>query len=76
MKTKKTKLELLNERSQNAINLVVATIEQLKGTNQSIDDEYHKNSETIASIENTNRSLNELKRSNEKIISNFENLLK
>ena len=76
MKTKKTQLELLNEKSQNAINLVVATIEQLRGTNQSIDTEYQKNSAAIASIEDTNRSLNELKENNERIIANFENLLK
>lgn len=66
----------MNAKSQSAINLVLATIEQLKGTNQSIDNEYQKNSTTIAEIESTNRSLYELKENNNRIIANFENLLK
>jgi FtsZ-binding cell division protein ZapB len=74
-KTIKTPLELLTEKSQNAINLVLSTIENLKDTNKAISDEYQKNNDLIASIQSTNSSLDDLKNGNEKIISNFEKLL-
>lgn len=74
-KTTKTPLELLTEKSQNAINLVLSTIENLKDTNKAISDEYQKNNDLIASIQATNNSLDDLKNGNEKIISNFEKLL-
>jgi hypothetical protein len=74
-KTNKTTLELLSEKSHNAINLVLTTIESLKDTNRTIDDEKKKNDELIVSIQTTNNSLIELKSGNEKIISNFEKLL-
>jgi FtsZ-binding cell division protein ZapB len=74
-KTTKTPLELLTEKSQNAINLVLTTIENLKDTNRAINDEYQKNNDIIASIQATNNSLDDLKNGNEKIISNFEKLL-
>jgi hypothetical protein len=76
MATKKTSLELLSERSKNAIDLVLTTIESLKVTNKSIDEEYQKNNIMIESIQETNHSLGELKLNNEKIIGNFEKLLK
>jgi hypothetical protein len=76
MKTKKTALELLSEKSHNAINLVLSTIESLKDTNRAIEEEKQKNDATIATIQETNSSLSELKVSNEKIIGNFEKLLK
>ena len=74
-KTIKTPLELLTEKSQNAINLVLSTIENLKDTNKAIDVEYQNNNDTIAQIQQTNNSLSDLKSGNEKIISNFEKLL-
>lgn len=74
-KTTKTPLELLTEKSQNAINLVLTTIENLKDTNKAINDEYQKNNDLIASIQATNTSLDDLKNGNEKIIANFEKLL-
>ena len=74
-KTKKTALELLSEKSHNAINVVLTTIEALRDTNKAIDDEKNKNDELIVSIQITNNSLVELKSGNEKIISNFEKLL-
>ena len=73
---KKTNLEVLTEKSKNAVSLVLTTIEGLKSTNQAINEERQKNDAIIAAIQNTNSSLDELKGSNEKIISNFENLLK
>ena len=72
---KKTTLQVLTEKSKNAVNLVLTTIEDLKSTNSAIDEERQKNDEMIAFIQNTNSSLDELKGSNKKIISNFEKLL-
>lgn len=72
---KKTRLEVLSERSHTAIDLVVRTIETLKDTNNAINEEQKKNDEAIATIQATNHSLSELKTSNEKIIGNFEKLL-
>lgn len=72
---KKTTLQVLTEKSKNAVNLVLKTIEDLKSTNSAIDEERQKNDAMIALIQNTNSSLDELKGSNEKIISNFEKLL-
>ena len=74
-KQTKTQLEILNEKSQNAINLVLATIKGLKDTNEAIDKEKQSNEETIAYIQQTNNSLSDLKSKNEKIIGNFEALL-
>lgn len=75
MKSKKTTLELLSEKSKSAINLVLVTIEALKDTNKVIEEEKHKNDATITELQATNSSLSELKVSNEKIIDNFEKLL-
>ena len=72
---KKTTLQVLTEKSKNAVNLVLTTIEGLKNTNEAINEERQKNDAMIALIQNTNSSLDELKGSNEKIISNFEKLL-
>ena len=72
---KKTTLQVLTEKSKNAVNLVLTTIEDLKSTNEAINEERQKNDAMIALIQNTNSSLDELKGSNEKIISNFEKLL-
>ena len=72
----KTPLEILSEKSSNAISLVMSTIKDLKDTDVAIDDEVRKNEEAIAAITATNASLGDLKSQNEKIISNFEALLK
>lgn len=74
-KQTKTQLEILSEKSQNAINLVLATIKGLKDTNEAIDKEKQSNDEMIANIQTTNNSLSDLKSKNEKIIGNFEALL-
>ena len=70
-----TPLEQLRTKSQNAINVVLSTIENLRNTNKMIDEEYQKNNEIIDNISHTNNSLKELKSSNEKIIGNFEKLI-
>ena len=77
MKKKQTKtpLEMLSEKSNNAINLVLQTIKSLRDTNDAIDAERHKNEEAIVSIQATNNSLSDLKSQNEKIIGNFEALI-
>lgn len=72
----KTPLERFSEVSKNAVNIFLATIENLKNTNQAIEAERQKNDEIITKIQTTNNSLDELKNSNEKIIANFEGLLK
>ena len=72
---KKTTLQVLTEKSKNAVNLVLTTIESLKNTNKAIDEERQKNDAAIVAIQSTNSSLDELKVSNEKIINNFEKLL-
>lgn len=72
----KTPLEILSEKSSNAISLVMSTIKDLKDTDVAIDEEVRKNEEAIAAITATNTSLGDLKSQNEKIISNFEALLK
>lgn len=72
---KKTTLQVLTEKSKNAISLVLTTIEGLKNTNKAIDEERQKNNDMIGALQNTNRSLDELQVSNEKIIGNFEKLL-
>ena len=72
---KKTTLQVLTEKSKNAVSLVLKTIENLKNTNKAIDDERQKNDAIIVAIQNTNSSLDELKVGNEKIITNFEKLL-
>lgn len=74
--TNATPLERFTEASNNAINLVITTIENLRNTNNAIKEEQQKNDEEILKIQATNNSLNELKNSNEKIIANFEGLLK
>lgn len=74
-KQTKTRLEILSEKSQNAINLVLSTIKGLKDTNEAIDEEKQKNEELIVNIQTTNNSLSDLKSKNEKIIGNFEALL-
>ena len=73
---KKTMLEKLVSKSDKALNLVVTTIENLKSTNEVIENEKKKNEAIILGIQITNNDLSELKSSNEKIINNFENLLK
>lgn len=72
---KKTRLEMLKESSENAINLVLSTITGLEDTNKAIEDEEQNNNEIIASIQATNNSLSELKTNNAKIINNFKKLL-
>lgn len=73
---KKTMLEKLVSKSSKALNLVLTTIENLKSTNEVIENEKKKNEAIILGIQITNNDLSELKSSNEKIINNFENLLK
>ena len=72
---KKTTLEILSEKSHNAIHLVMETIKSLKDTNVAIEEEKQKNDEVIANCQTMNNSLNDLKSKNEKIIGNFEALL-
>lgn len=68
-------LENLQARSANAVSLIRSTIEQLKATNEAIDQEHASNDSKIAALNTTNASLDTLKADNAKVIANFENLL-
>lgn len=68
-------LENLQARSANAVSLIRTTIEQLKATNEAIDQEHASNDSKIAALNTTNASFDTLKADNAKVIANFENLL-
>lgn len=70
-----TALETLQARSANAVSLIRSTIEQLRATNEAIDQEHAVNESKIAALNTTNASLDTLKADNAKVIANFENLL-
>jgi hypothetical protein len=70
-----TRLEALQIRSANAVSLIRSTIDQLKATNEAIDQEHASNDSKIVALSATNTSLDALKHDNEKVIANFENLL-
>ena len=73
--TAPTPLEVLQQRSTNAVSLIRTTIDQLKETNNAIAVERANNDAMIAALSATNESLDGLKGDNEKIIANFEGLL-
>ena len=73
--TAPTPLEVLQQRSANAVSLIRTTIDQLKETNNAIAVERANNDAMIAALSATNASLDGLKGDNEKIIANFEGLL-
>ena len=73
--TAPTPLEVLQQRSANAVSLIRTTIDQLKKTNNAIAVERANNDAMIAALSATNASLDGLKGDNEKIIANFEGLL-
>lgn len=73
--TAPTPLEVLQQRSANAVSLIRTTIDQLKETNNAIAVERANNDAMIAALSATNTSLDTLKYDNEKVIANFENLL-
>ena len=70
-----TPLEVLQQRSANAVSLIRTTIDQLRETNNAIATERANNDAMISALSTTNASLDGLKGENEKIIANFENLL-
>lgn len=73
--TAPTPLEVLQQRSANAVSLIRTTIDQLKETNNAIAVERANNDAMISALSATNASLDGLKGENEKIIANFEGLL-
>lgn len=70
-----TRLEVLQNQSASAVSLIRSTIDQLKATNEAIDQEHASNDSKIVALSATNTSLDALKHDNEKVIANFENLL-
>jgi hypothetical protein len=72
---KMTRLEMLQQKSANAVSLIRSTITSLRETNEAIDDEQVRNVNRIAALTATNSSLEALRTDNEKVIANFEKLL-
>jgi FtsZ-binding cell division protein ZapB len=72
---KVSRLEALQNQSASAVSLIRSTIDQLKATNEAIDQEHASNDSKIVALSATNTSLDALKHDNEKVIANFENLL-
>lgn len=72
----KSTLEVLQERSGNAVKLITDTIDELKNTNEAIDKEKAAISERIAALKAEDNTLSDLSKKNTKIVSNFEALLK
>ena len=71
----KSTLELLQERSANAVSLIRSTINELKTANDDIVNAKASNLAQIAVLQSTNTSLDALQHDNERVISNFEALL-
>lgn len=71
----KTRLEILQERSANAVNVICNTVAQLRTTNDAIVSEHSKNVSRMAKLAQTNESLELLKSDNDRIIAQFENLI-
>lgn len=74
-KKKLSRLEMLQQKSTNAVSLIRSTIASLRETNEAIDDEHIRNENRIAALAQTNSSLDVLRADNEKVIANFEKLL-
>lgn len=72
----KSTLEVLQERSGNAVKLITDTIDELRNTNEAIDQEKAVISERIAALKAEDNTLTDLSKKNAKIVSNFEALLK
>lgn len=73
---KKSALEVLQERSGNAVKMITDTIDELKNTNEAINDERAAIAERIAALNAEDNTLTDLSNKNAKIVSNFESLLK
>lgn len=72
---KKTTLAILEERSGNAVKLITDTIDELKRTNEAIEQEKNSITERIAALQGERDSLSGLRAKNARIVSNFEALL-
>lgn len=73
---KKSTLEVLQERSGNAVKLITDTINELKTTNEAIEEERSAIAARIAALNVEDSVLTGLSTQNSKIVSNFEALLK
>lgn len=63
---KQNALERLQRKSNNAVNVIRSTIENLKAANVEIDDEQATNIAKIADLQTTNKSLDDLKKKQRK----------
>ncbi len=71
----KTTLELLQERSNNAVSAIRSIITSLKSCDDEIDAAKESNIQKIADLTAENKLYDSMRASNDKVIANFENLL-
>lgn len=71
----RSKVEILQQQSANAVGSIRNLIATLKATNEEADVVQTDNAERIKAIENENKLLEAMKVSNAKIAENFEALL-
>lgn len=74
-KKTKTTIEILQEKSANAISSITTWIDSLKAINENIVAEYESNKKQIDTLNENCSILESLKKSNERIIENCENLI-
>lgn len=72
----KSTLEVLNERSGNAVKVITDTINDLRSTNEAIEAEKTDIAAKITVLETESKDLTILSAQNARIVSNFEKLLK
>lgn len=75
MKQKKSKLDILQSKSNSVISFIVDAVENLKNINDEIDTEDKKVSEEMNKLAETKNLLSDTKCQNEKMIHNLESLL-
>ena len=72
---KKSTLEVLQERSGNAVKVITDTIDDLKATNAAIDTQKQVIAEKIVALNAEDHTLTDLSMKNSRIVANFEALI-
>lgn len=72
---KKSTLEVLQERSGNAVKVITDTIDDLKSTNEAIKTQKQVIAEKIEALNMEDNTLTDLNMKNNRIVANFEALL-
>ena len=71
----KSTLEVLQERSGNAVKVITDTIDDLKSTNEAIKAQKQVIAEKIEALNMEDNTLTDLNVKNDRIVANFEALL-